>query len=50
MLRSQQGRLFDSQDNAAVEILAISARNLQKPPTMAKLILAGPYYLKSSVS
>lgn len=50
MLRGQEGRLFDSQDNAAVGISAISARNLQETPTMAKLTLAGLYYLKTSVS
>lgn len=38
--------MFDNQDSAALGISAISARNLQEPPTMAKLILAGLYCLK----
>lgn len=37
--------MSDNQVNAAVGTLAISARNVQEPPTMAKLILAGLYYL-----
>lgn len=39
--------MSDNQVNAAVGTLAIGARNVQEPPTMAKLILAGLYYLKT---